>query len=75
MRFEYFINLDERGEFYADVRDEDGKTVLELHSDDEGVVDLLETGWMRHKTDLHGLKGYLVEQGIMQPSDELIKAN
>ena len=27
MQYEYFINLDERGEFYADVRDPDGNTV------------------------------------------------
>lgn len=33
--FGYFVNLDERGEFYADVRDEAGKTVYEIRSEDE----------------------------------------
>jgi hypothetical protein len=31
----YYINLDERGDFYADVRDENDQTVFELKSEDE----------------------------------------
>ena len=32
--FEYFVNLDERGEFFADVRSADGDTVFEIHGFD-----------------------------------------
>ncbi|WP_240533969.1 hypothetical protein [Aeromonas veronii] len=28
----YYINLDERGDFYADVRDADGSTVFEIRA-------------------------------------------
>lgn len=63
--FEYFINCDERGEFRADVRNEDGRSVWET----EGEV--FEDGFMRHKRDLCGLADYLQELGIMQAGDEL----
>jgi len=31
--FEYFINLDERGEFFADIRNDQGETILEIDTD------------------------------------------
>lgn len=31
--YRYFINLDERGEFYADIRDASDNTVLEIDTD------------------------------------------
>jgi sulfur relay (sulfurtransferase) DsrC/TusE family protein len=31
--FEYYINLDERGEFYADIRDKSEKSVVEIDTD------------------------------------------
>lgn len=40
----YFINLDERGEFYADIRDENDNSLVEIDTEyaeflsDEGVV-------------------------------------
>lgn len=41
--FEYFINLDERGSFYADVRNPQGETVFEIKvgnelSEDESSI-------------------------------------
>jgi hypothetical protein len=33
--FGYYVNLDERGEFYADVRDENDKTIYEIRNEEE----------------------------------------
>ncbi len=66
---EYFINLDERGEFYADLRDR-GETVYEIKG-----FDIFEDGFMKHKYDLQGLKEYMVELGIMQDDQEIKRGN
>jgi hypothetical protein len=75
MTFEYYINLDERGSFYADVRNEQGNTVFEIHSDDEenGAIWLIDAGYMRHTEDLQGLADYLIQAGIMRKDDKLVK--
>jgi len=65
--FEYVINLDERGEFYADVRNEAFDTVWETHGE------VFEDGFMRHKHDVAGLQSYLVSLGIMSKDDTLVK--
>lgn len=64
--YRYFINLDERGEFYADVRNTCDRTVLEIKG-----FEIFEDGWMRHKHDLTGLKHYLVHLGLMT-SDQIL---
>jgi hypothetical protein len=66
----YFINLDERGGFFADVRDSNDNTVFELHG-----YDIFEDGFMRHKDDLDGLKKYLIDLGIMNKHKDLIRGN
>jgi hypothetical protein len=66
----YVIDLDERGEFYADVRDYNDKTVFII----EGY-DIFEDGWMKHKHDLVGLEEYLKDIGIISPSSSLVKGN
>lgn len=74
MKYVYVINLDERGEFYADVRKggEQGKTVFEIRSDEEtGEVSLIEDGFMKHKKDLRGLAAYMADLKIMKPGDRL----
>jgi len=63
----YFINLDEPGEFYADVRDDSNNTIFEIRG-----FDIFEDGWMRNKNDLKGLKSYLADLGVMKDSDNLI---
>lgn len=73
--YEYFINLDERGEFYADVRNPDGKTVFEIKCDAESERHIFEEGWIKHKDDLEGLKAYMVELDIMEPDNTLVKGN
>lgn len=64
--YRYFINLDERGEFYADVRNTRDRTVLEIKG-----FEIFEDGWMRHKHDLAGLKHYLVHLGLMTSDQRL----
>ena len=70
--FHYYINLDERGEFYADVREgmDDGKTVFEIHG-----FDIFEDGFMKNKEDLQGLKNYLVHLEIMKEYQNLKKGD
>ena len=69
MIFHYYINLDERGEFYADVRDHDENTVLELFG-----TDIFEDGYMRNKDDLNGLRDYMVVMGICEDTDNILPA-
>ena len=77
--YAYHINLDERGTFYADVRDASGKTVFEIKIDD-GEPDcdhwndgnIFEDGFMKHKHDMAGLKEYLVSLGHMRPNSILV---
>lgn len=63
---EYFINLDERGEFYADVRYRDD-TVFEIKG-----FEIFEDGFMKHKRDLCELNAYLVSLGVMNACDYLV---
>jgi len=64
--YEYHINLDERGEFYADVRNVNGKTVFEIKG-----FDVFEDGWMDDKHDIQGLREYLISLGIMKTDQRL----
>lgn len=76
--FQYFINLDERGSFYADVRNTSGKTVYEIKAGDEQLPNesnIFEDGYMKNKYDLEGLKNYLVELGIMKSNQKLVRGN
>lgn len=74
MKFTYHINLDERGDFYADVRNENGDTVYEIRTKetlDWGDSDIFEDGFMNHSRDIEGLENYLNHLGIMGPCDYL----
>ena len=68
--YEYFINLDERGEFYADVRNSVGSTVFEIKG-----FDIFEDGFMKHKDDIDGLRKHLISLGIMNEKQGLVKGN
>lgn len=61
----YYINLDERGEFSADVRRGD-KTVFEIKG-----FEIFEDGFMKHKKDLNNLFGHLFNLGIADLGDVL----
>lgn len=70
--FGYSINLDERGEFYADVRDASGESVFEIHAPDADGGSIFEDGFMRHKDDLIGLQSYLVDLGVIPEGSEIL---
>lgn len=72
MMFGYSINLDERGLFAADVRDEDGVSVYEIAQDEDGEIDLIMHGFMRHTRDLEGLRQALVQIGVLEATDRLL---
>lgn len=70
MMYEYHVNLDERGEFCADLRNEDGKTVWEIHTDD--LAELIEDGFIKHGRDLDGILEYCVMHGIIKAHDVIV---
>ena len=68
MQYEYYINLNERGCFFADVRDSEGETIFEIHG-----FDIFEDGFMGHAYDLDGLRETLVSHGYIAENDNLVK--
>ncbi|MSU91880.1 hypothetical protein GE300_20095 [Rhodobacteraceae bacterium 2CG4] len=68
----HFVNLDERGDYYADVRDANENTVFEIRANDDGSIDLIEDGYMTHSQDLEGLEEYLKEMEIIPMEAELL---
>lgn len=75
--FTYHVNLDERGCFYADVRDPAGETVYEIKIEnadpdrDNWDESIFADGFMSHRTDVRGLRMYLIDLGIITADDEL----
>lgn len=71
MRYTYHINLDERGLFYADVRDASGTTVWEIREPNESGYSIFDEGYIRHKNDIAGIERYLRDLKIMTVDDYL----
>lgn len=74
----YYINLDERGDFYADVRDAEGKTVFDIRAggslgEDESSI--FEDGFMRDKHDTSGLTEYLRSLGVIPQEAEVLSGS
>ncbi|ANN80885.1 hypothetical protein [Bordetella flabilis] len=72
----YYIDLDERGDFLADVRDVDGRTVYEIRAGgrlDDDEASIFDDGFMRDKRDVSGLTDYLRSLSII-PSDATVLA-
>lgn len=71
MQYEYYINLDERGEFYADLRTPKGKTIAEIRTDDlEYLYDIRVDA----RSALH-IEQFYKNAGIIKATDSVIKAN
>jgi len=69
--YEFYVNLDERGSFYADVRDPDtDESIYEI--DTEKIQQLGEDGYMRHNQDYEGLESYLKQLDIIKEDDGII---
>lgn len=69
MKYTYHINLDERGSFYADVRDGDENTIYDVKLGDNSKdydFDLIDAGYMTHCRDVKGLSSYLEGMGIIE---------
>lgn len=62
--FGYYINLDERGSFFADVRDDAGETIFEIRCEGDDFW-IFEDGWMESKLDVDGLADYMVDLGLI----------
>lgn len=62
----YYVNLDERGEFYADVRNPDGASVFEIHG-----FEIFDDGFMKDKGDIAGLQEYLADLQVIGASDKV----
>lgn len=72
--FGYYIDLDERGSFRADVRNVDGETVFEVLAGDElpeGESSIFDDGFMGNTNDLYGLTQYLRSLGTI-PADGIV---
>lgn len=75
MRFTYHINLDERGEFYADVRNDASDTVFEIGGEQgAALAEMIEDGFMNHGRDVDALENYLRDSGVIGSADELVLA-
>jgi hypothetical protein len=71
----YYINLDERGCFYADVRNHQGTTVFEIKTGGDLLDDLdFDDYNMKHKNDIQGLEKFLKECQIIKPTGHLLKS-
>lgn len=71
MMYEYYVNLDERGEFYADLRRSDDQvTIWEIHTED--LAELVQDGYVKHGRDLDGILNYCVEMNIVKPHDVIV---
>jgi hypothetical protein len=58
-----YINLDERGDFNADVRDVNDKTIFEM--DAESANELVEGGFLKNPRDSDEVESYLRESGVI----------
>lgn len=73
--FHYHVNLNERGCYRADVRDEDGNTVYEILAGNELAEDessIFEDGFMRNDKDMDGLTEYLTDLGIVPAGSVIV---
>ena len=77
LTFHYCVNLDERGDYYADVRSPDGLTIFEIKAGnllDENETSIFEDGFMRHGKDMDGLTAYLRLLGVIPPQGVVLYA-
>lgn len=74
--YEYHINLNERGMFYADVRDANEKSVYSIkigYGEDEDN-NPVENGFMKNLRDISGLEKYLKSLGVISRDSKIVSA-
>lgn len=67
---EYVIDLDERGEFAATVREQNENVIYRVTG-----FQIFEDGFMRDKHDLDGLGAYLKSLNILNKGDKILDTN
>jgi hypothetical protein len=74
--FGYFVNLNERGSFNADLRDADDNSLMTVSNDEseDGAIALVEDGYMKHGEDLSGLAAYAIQMGIIPAGSSVLPA-
>lgn len=73
--YSYHINLDERGDFNADVRNSSGKTIYEIMAGislGENESSIFDDGFMKNKHDLEGLTEYLQSLGVIESNSRIL---
>jgi hypothetical protein len=72
VKLEYFINLDERGEFYSDVRNaKTGETLIEFHT--EEAIEWTEDG--DNIRDAKTVLTYLIDVGVVRKGSTIEMGN
>ena len=75
-KLEYYINLNERGSFSADVRNvSNGKSIFTIKAGNEleaGESSIFEDGYMKNIHDMKGLLEYLKEMGLASQNATLV---
>ena len=74
MIYKYYININERGDFNADVRAPDGTTVFEIQNADH-MWELVEDGFMHDGEDISGLFEHLCTIGLVTDNDRIVSGN
>lgn len=69
--YTYNVNLNERGCFFAHVEDPDGKEIFRI-SDQEGLQEMIDDGFMRSFDDITGLSQYLQDLDFIPPGTCLV---
>ena len=73
-RYEYRVDLNERGIYVAHVEDESGKIIFRISNEDSenGELWIIEDGFMRHTEDMAGLTEYLIDIKIIPPHSLIV---
>ena len=74
MEYYYYINLNERGDFNADIRDANNTTLYEIASP-ECLTELVDSGYMNHYQDITSLKAYLIDMSILPADCKVYRGN
>ena len=72
--FGFYVNLNERGDFYADVRDAAGTTIWTIRNDADGEIPEIVDGHMKHKGDISGLEAHLASMGVIPNTADLLES-
>ena len=73
-KYNYIVDINERGQYSAHVEDCNDDVIYTITQNEDGEVELIRDGFMRHVEDMRGLTRYLVDMGII-PADSVLKYN